>query len=124
MKCLVCDSDFNEVRYLKDLFRVKKYYICLKCMKQYPLSIRVNHIPLNNHLLDIIYLFDSKKRFKYEGYIKEFSEIYKKLIEINKDKLVLFSEYFYLNDRVVEGYNHISTLLDKDIILLTNVLLV
>lgn len=122
MRCLICDEEFNVIRTLKDLFRVKKFYICDNCLKRYPIKINYSTIPLYKKNLDIIYLFEKEPKIKYEGYIIEFSAIYKKLVETNPDKLIFTYDFFNLSYEKLSEFEHISTLLDKDIIILTNIL--
>ena len=45
MECLICGAYFNEPRFLKDLFRTKKFYTCFECIKKYPIEINFNYIP-------------------------------------------------------------------------------
>lgn len=122
MKCLVCGNDFNEKRYLSDLFRTKKYYICLKCMKEHPIEINFNNIPLDNHTLEIVALFKKDDYINYDGYIKEYSAIYEKLLLTKKEQQLIMCDSFVLNEENIEKYNYISQTLDKDIVVLTNVL--
>ena len=121
MLCLACEEEFNEPRFLKDLFRTKKYYICSKCLKKYPIEIEYLKFPLsNNHYLEIVSLFKSKL-FNYNCYVYEYSLIYQKLIQTLSNSLVLPYERYSLNEEKLSEIEHISTLLNKDIIVLTNV---
>lgn len=122
MKCLVCNNYFNERRNLTTLFDTKKYYICNQCIKRHPLELEFNIIPLDYHNLEIVSLFKKNKRINYDGFIKEYSSIYENLVNTKKNSLVIFCDFFYLNDEKIEEFNFISTLLDKDILILTNLL--
>lgn len=122
MKCLVCNNYFNERRNLTTLFDTKKYYICNQCIKRHPLELEFNIIPLDYHNLEIVSLFKRNKRINYDGFIKEYSSIYENLVNTKKNSLVIFCDFFYLNDEKIEEFNFISTLLDKDILILTNLL--
>lgn len=122
MKCLVCNNYFNERRNLTTLFDTKKYYICNQCIKRHPLELEFNIIPLDYHNLEIVSLFKKNKRINYDGFVKEFSTIYENLVNTKKNSLVIFCDFFYLNDEKIEEFNFISTLLDKDILILTNLL--
>ena len=119
--CLVCEEQFNEPRFLKDLFRTKKYHICNKCISKYPFKIQHHVIPLKKHNLKITSLFENNRKFNFDGYMIEFGIIYKKLLEINKNSLVLFYDFYYLNTERLEEVEEISAMLDKDIIILTNI---
>ena len=122
LKCLVCGNEFNEKRYLSDLFRTKKYYICLKCMRKHPVELSFNNIPLDSHMLEIISLFNKEEYINYDGYIYEYSSIYQKLLETRKNEQLIMCDSFILNEETIEEYNYISKTLDKDIIILTNIL--
>jgi hypothetical protein len=69
-------------------------------------------------------LFEKDKRINYDAFICEFSELYKKVCELNSEKLILFFNKLYISEEIIENYNHISTLLDSDLVILTNVLLI
>jgi hypothetical protein len=69
-------------------------------------------------------LFEKDKRINYDAFIYEFSELYKKVCELNNEKLILFFNKLYISEEIIENYNHISTLLDRDLVILTNVLLI
>ena len=122
LKCLVCGKEFNEKRYLTDLFRTKKYYICMKCIKEHPIELNYNNIPLDSHMLEIISLFKKEEYINYDGYFYEYSSIYQKLLEIKKEEQLIMCDSFVLNEETIEKYNYISKTLDKDIVILTNVL--
>ena len=120
----MCDNFFNEKRCLKDLFRTKQFYICNACLNKYPFQINKSIIPLDNHSLEIVSLFEKDKRINYEAFIDEYSLIYKKVSELNCGKIIVFVNKMYLNEETIEDYDYISTLLDKDIIVLTNILII
>ena len=122
MKCLVCDKEFNEKRFLSDLFRTKKYYVCLNCLKNNPIDIQFNIVPLDNHMLEIVSLFPKDRHINYDGYIDEYSKVYQKLLETKKNEQVIMCDSFILNEKNLTEYNYISRALDKDIVILTNVL--
>lgn len=122
MKCLVCGNEFNEKRYLSDLFRTKKFYICLKCMKENPIELNFDNIPLDDHMLEIVSLFKKDYHINYDGYMCEYNSIYEKLLETRKSELLIMSDSFTLSEENIEKYNYISKTLDKDIIVLTNFL--
>lgn len=124
MKCLTCGEQFNEPRLLKDLFRVKKFYICQMCIKRYPFEIQYNVIPLKNHSLNITSLFKNTQKFNFDGYIVEYSNIYQKIIKECKNDFVLFFDYFILDDKMMKNMEYISTLLNKDIVILTNIFVI
>ena len=124
MKCLICYNDFNEKRCLKDLFRTKNYLICNSCLKKYPFKIERSILPLDKYNLEIISLFEKDKRINYDAFIYEFSAIYKRLCELDEGKVIIFSNKVYINEEMLENYNQISHLLDKEIVILTNVLFV
>lgn len=123
MLCRVCGNEFNEKRYLKDLFRVKKFYICDLCLKKYPISLEFIKLPLaKNHQLEIISLFKNQI-FNYSAYFNEYSKIYQNLLITHKYSLIIPEEKFIITEEKMEHLDYISTLLDKDIIILTNIFL-
>ena len=122
MDCLICGAYFNEPRFLKDLFRTKKFYTCLECIKKYPIEINFNYIPVNNKTLEIVSLFASDWRINYDVFFNEYSIIYQNIIKNNENKLVIMFNKFYLTESILLDFEYISTLVDKDIIILTNVL--
>ena len=124
MKCLVCNNYFNERRSVISLFDTKKYYICSNCLKKHPFEVEFNTIPLDNHTLEIISLFKKNKRINYEGFITEFSLIYENLKSIHKNSIIIFYDFFYLKTGLIREFNYISTMFDKDILLLTNLLFI
>lgn len=123
MKCMVCDEEFNERRRLKDLFRTKTFNVCINCINKYPFNINYNFIPLDNHKLEIVILYDVDKNINYDAFTFEYSQIYKKIVELNINKQIFFYNKVYLSSNFIEDYSYISTLLDNDILILTNVLL-
>ena len=122
MLCLACEEEFNEPRFLKDLFRTKKFYTCLECVKKYPIDLKISMIPLNGYMLEIVTLYENDKRINYDAFLNEYSIIYKKIVDNNQNKLVITVDKFYLIHDVVDEFESISTLIDKDIIVLTNIL--
>ena len=123
MKCMICDQIFNEPRMLKDLFRTKQFHVCLNCLKNYPIKINFSHIPLENHMLEVVTLFENDKNINYDAFLEQYSLIYKKIREINSNKIIIFLNKLYLTDEFIEEYDHLSRLIDKEIVVLTNVLL-
>ena len=105
MKCLVCDKEFNEKRFLSDLFRTKKYYVCLNCLKNNPIDIQFNIVPLDNHMLEIVSLFPKDRHINYDGYIDEYSKVYQKLLETKKNEQVIMCDSFILNEKKMNIFN-------------------
>lgn len=124
MLCLVCGNFFNEKRTLKDLFRTKKFHICLNCLTKYPFDIEYNYFPLDSHMLEVVSLFRKDRNINYDAFIIEFSEIYKKISELNTNKEIFFMNKFFPDEEILEEYSSISTLLDTDIVIVTNILYV
>ena len=122
MRCLVCQNEFNEKRYLSDFFRTKKYYICTKCLKEHPIEINFNNIPLDDHMLEIVSMFEKEEYINYDAYIHEYSSIYEKLLQTRKKEQLLMCDNFMINDENIENINYISKTLDKDIVILTKIL--
>lgn len=123
MLCLVCGEIFNEPRFLKDLFRTKKYHICQNCLKKYPISLEFIRFPLShNHYLEIVSLF-RKQSFNYNSYLNEYSIIHQKLLEMNHSFLVIPEIKFVMTEEKLEQFDYVSTMLDKDIIVITNIFL-
>ena len=124
MLCRICNEIFNERRRLIDLFRTKEFYVCGKCLKKYPFEIEYNLIPLDSHMLEIISLFKKDKMINYDAFVLEYSEIYKKILEINENKFIIFVNKVFISEELLNDYSHLSTLLDTDIVLLTNLLII
>ena len=124
MLCKICNTFFNERRRLIDLFRTKEFHVCNNCLNKYPFKIEYSFFPLDYYQLEIISLFEKDQRINYNAFFNEYSEIYKKLIELNPNKLVIFTEKFYVSEEILLELSQVSTLLDNDIILLTNILIV
>ena len=116
--------DVYEKRTLKDLFRTKEFHVCNSCLKKYPFEIEYNYFPLNYHMLEVVSLFKKERIINYDYFTEEYSEIYKKITKLNEEKLVLFANKLFLTDEILNDFSNISTLLDKDVILLTNVLII
>ena len=102
----------------------QRSYTCLNCLSKYPLEIEYNYFPLDKHMLEVVSLFKKDRNINYDAFTIEYSEIYKKIYELNDDKLILFENKLFPNDEIIQNYSQISTLLDTDIIILTNILLV
>lgn len=106
------------------MFSFKTYYCCDKCFNKYSFKINYSHIPLDNHELIIVSLFDKDYKVNYQGFILEYSEIFSRLSLLIKNDLIIPMDKVYLSDEIIEKYSHISTLLDKNIYILTNVLII
>ena len=124
VECKICGSIFNEKRFLKDLFRTKEFHVCDECFKKYPFEIEYNYFPLDNHMLEVVSLFKKDNNIDYGYFTEEYSEIYKTILKSNENKLLIHLNIFYVSDEILTDYSHISTLLDKEIIILTNILIV
>ena len=120
MLCLVCGNYFNEKRLLSELFRTKEFHVCPKCYKQNPINIEFSNIPLDNHSLEVVSIFNSSTNISYVGFTEEYSSIYEKVIKSKPKVQVIMCDSFTLNEEVLEEYNHISNNLDKDIVIVTN----
>ena len=119
MKCLVCGNLFNVKREFKDLFRVQKVYVCDKCIKDNPLHISFHYLPLTNHQLEVVSLFE-KPYVNYDGFIYEYSKIYEKLSLERKGQTIYLYDSFVLKEKTLEEFDILSNELDEDIIILTN----
>ena len=115
---------FSENRRLIDLFRTKEFFVCNECIKKYPFEIEYNYFPLEGYVLEVISLFKRDRYINYDAFLYEYSEIYKKITELNKEKLILFNSKLFITEENIKNYSYISTLLDTNIIILTNVLLI
>ena len=124
MKCKICGSIFNEKRYLKDLFRTKEFHVCNSCLGKFPFEIEYNYFPLDNRVLEVVSLFRRDRNINYDYFMSEYSDIYKAIRELNNEKLLITTNKIYISEEILCEYSRVSTLLDKDIILLTNVLIV
>jgi hypothetical protein len=91
-------------------------------MKNYPIEINFNYVPINNKTLDIVSLFNSDRRINYDVFFNEYSVIYQNVLKNNENKLIIMFDKFYLTESILLDFEYISTLIDKDIIILTNVL--
>ena len=124
MQCLVCGNEFIVKRKLTNLFSVKQYYCCDNCIKKYPYKINYSHIPLCNHELVIVSLFEKDHKVNYLGFILEYSQIYCRLLALFENCILIPMDKLYLSEEIIENYSQISTLLDQNIYILTNVLIV
>ncbi len=75
MICLNCKNSFYVKRSFLTLFETKRYYICDRCRREYPLNPSVDNIPLQEYQLTIITLFNFKYPFVYHSYCEEYSKI-------------------------------------------------
>ena len=121
MLCLVCGKYFNEKRLLKDLFRTKEFHVCPNCFKQNPINVKFNSIPLDNHMLEIVSLFDDDNNKSFIGFTEEYSSIYEKVVSLKEKQQVIMCDSFTLEEEILREYNHISNELDKDIVIVTNI---
>ena len=124
MECKICGSIFNEKRFLKDLFRTKEFHVCEECLHKYPFEIEYNYFPLDNHMLEVVSLFKKDNNINYDFFTQEYSEIYKTILKSNENKLLIHLNKVYISEETLMNYSYISTLLDKEIIILTNILIV
>ena len=76
-----------------------------------------------NHELIIISLFEKDHKINYLAFILEYSSIYIRLSELNEGQIIIMYDKVYLTSIFINNFNNISTLLDKDIYILTNVLI-
>lgn len=124
MECLVCGEEFIIERNLRNLFSFKRYYCCNKCIEKYKFNINFNHIPINDHELVIVSLFDKDYKVNYSGFILEYSEVYTRLMTLLKDEIIIPYDKVFLSSEFIENFSNFSTLLDKNIYILTYVLIV
>lgn len=109
---------------MKDLFRTKEFHVCNSCLEKYPFEIEYNYFPLDNRVLEVVSLFRRDRNINYDYFMSEYSDIYKTIRELNVEKLLITTNKIYISEEILCEYSRVSTLLDKDIILLTNVLIV
>lgn len=123
MKCLSCGKEFIIKRSFSSLLSTKRYYVCEECYHQMPFSIEYNYLPLNGYMLEIISLFKEKTNADYAGFIDEYSQIYFRVLKMNKVPFILLYDIFQINDHLLSEIEQISMLLATNIIVLTNVYL-
>ncbi len=117
IKCLICKKNFILKRAFKDLLSCKKAYVCDKCVKENPIKIQFNYLPLTNHQLEIVSLFE-KPYLNYDAFIIEYSQIYQLLATRNKP--IYLYDSFVLKEQNLLEFDYLATQLDDDIIILTN----
>ena len=123
LKCLACGMEFIVKRTLKTLFDTKMYYCCDRCISRYSFKINHSYIPLDKYELIIISLFEKDHKVNYQAFTFEYGQIYKRLFELKKEHIIIMYDKVYLTSVFIRNFNEISTLLDKDIYILTNVLI-
>jgi transcription elongation factor Elf1 len=124
LKCLACGTEFIIKRTLKNLFDTKMYYCCDRCIRKYQFKINHSYIPLDKHELIIISLFEKDHKIDYQAFNLEYGQIYKRLFELEKEQIIIMYDKVFLTSIFIRKFNEISTLLDKNIYILTNVLMV
>ena len=94
----------------------------MECYQKYPMKINEVLIPIKEKMVKVITLFDFDHNINYEGFKFEFDTLYKKLFK-DKTRLVICYKKVYLTEYFIKELEAISTLLDKEITILTNVLI-
>jgi len=120
MRCLICHKNFFIKRNIKDLLSEQKFLVCNECYKKYEINISFDVIPLNNYKLYIYSLFNKEYIFKSDPYIYEFSNLFNYVLTQSKDDNILVYKNIHLNDKKINQFKDISTLINNDLIIVCN----
>ena len=96
--------------------------MCPNCFKENPIKVEFSNIPLDKHTLEIVSIFNSSNHINYVGFTEEYSSIYENVVKMKQKEQVIMCDSFSLNEEVLSEYNYISNNLDKDIVIVTNIL--
>ena len=120
MRCLICHKNFFIKRNIKDLLSEQKFLVCNECYKKYEINISFDVISLNNYKLYIYSLFNKEYIFKSDPYIYEFSKLFNYVLTQSKDDNILVYKNIHLNDKKINQFKDISTLINNDLIIVCN----
>ena len=118
MVCKSCGKKFYIKKTLYDLFSKKYEYLCDKCYMKYPIDLKLTSIILDKYHCHILSVFQRKYPINYNYYINEYS----KIVETSLQKsgyILLFFDYIYLNDYMVELLDFYSKLFKKNLYIIT-----
>ena len=118
MLCKNCGKNFYIKKSLHNLFERKYEYLCEKCYKKYPIELKLNSLILDEYHCYILSLFSKKYTVNYDYFVNEYSKIYWSLFS-KKAYQILFFDYIYLTDNVIEILDFYSKLLRKNLYIIT-----
>lgn len=118
MVCVNCNKQFYVQRTFLTLFSVKKYYICDSCRKEYPLKMRIEHIPLEIYEAEVISLFSSKYRLNFNAYILEIEKIVSYFVMHHPHYFLLFLDFAFFSDLWLEQLNFIAEAEQKSLLII------
>ena len=118
MICKNCGKNFYIKKSLHELFKVKYEYLCDNCYRKYPIELKVTPLILDEYHCYILSMFPKKYNVRYDYFINEYSKIYASLIN-KKGYVVLFFDYVYLSDNVIEIFDLYTKLFKKNLYVLT-----
>ena len=104
MKCLNCGKEFGIERSIFNLFDTKDYYICDKCLKEHPIEINYQTIPIKNHTLDIISLLKKNDYVNIKAYLDLYNSIYDEMKTKYPNKLIVKYHFFDLKLHYILHY--------------------
>lgn len=118
MICKVCGKRFYIKKSLHELFKKKEEYLCDKCYKKYPIKLNITPLILDEYHCYILSIFPKNYNINYNYFINEYSKIYSALLN-KKGYLVLFFDYIYLSDNVIEILDFYSKLFESNLYVIT-----
>lgn len=121
MKCKICNEIYSIEKTFANFLKEKNIYICPKCYNKYQIKLGFFSLPLDNgHQIFIYTLFEKNYKISYIPFINELSMLYSYSIRNNKNALNFILDKFYIDRKTMYTYSIVSTLTDKDIIIITN----
>jgi hypothetical protein len=118
MICRNCGKRFYIKRSLHELFKRTEEYLCDKCYKKYPIELKITPLILEEYHCYILSMFSKKYYIDYNYFISEYSKIYFSSLN-KKGYIILFFDYLYLSDNVIEILDLYSKLFNKNLYIIT-----
>lgn len=118
MNCQNCKKIFYVKRSFLTLFLQKHYYICDHCRSEYPIQLKIEHIPLEIYEAVVISMFPSKIRMNFNAYILEIEKIVSYFVIHHPSYFFVFLDYVFINDLWLEQFNFLSLIEKKPILIL------
>lgn len=118
MICKNCKKKFYIKKSLHELFQKKYEYLCESCYKKYPIELKLTPLILDEYHCYILSIFPKKYKINYNYFVNEFSKIYSSLLN-KKGYIVLFFDYIYLSDNVIEILDFYSKLFKENLYIIT-----
>lgn len=121
MICKNCGKRFYIKKSLHELFKKNYECLCDKCYKKYPIELKITPLILEDYHCYILSIFSKKYNIDYNYFINEYSKIYASALN-KKGYVVLFFDYLYLSDNVIEILDLYSKLFKKNLYIITFIL--